>query len=85
MHGFMNVKFRIKHSAFATLIQLISILTDFRGEIDDKSKVCNYHHTIQINQPTRCNNFSGLLPDVYVQINMFRASSHPSTGAQQLH
>jgi len=32
-------------------------------------------NTIQINQPTRCNNFSSLLFDVYVQLNMFRASS----------
>ena len=44
-----------------------------------------HHHTIQINQPTRCNNFSSLLLDVYLQLNMFRASSHPSSGAQQLH
>jgi len=50
------------------------------------SKVCKsvHHHTIQINQPTRCNNFSSLLPDVYLQLNMFRASSRPSSGAQQL-
>jgi len=29
-------------------------------------KVCKpvHHHTIQINQPTRCNNFSSLLLDV---------------------
>jgi hypothetical protein len=49
-------------------------------------KVCKFvhHHTIQINQPTRCNNFSSLLLDVYVQLNMFRASSRPSSGAQQL-
>jgi len=39
---------------------------------------------IQINQPTRCNNFSSLLLDIYVQLNMFRASSRPSSGAQQL-
>jgi len=39
---------------------------------------------IQINQPTRCNNFSSLLLDVYLQLNMFRASSRPSSGAQQL-
>jgi hypothetical protein len=39
---------------------------------------------IPINQPTRCNNFSSLLLDVYVQLNMFRASSRPSSGAQQL-
>jgi len=25
-----------------------------------------HHHKIQINQPTRCKNFSGLLFDVYV-------------------
>ena len=40
--------------------------------------------SFQINQPTRCNNFSSLLLDVYVQLNMFRASSRPSSGAQQL-
>ena len=39
---------------------------------------------IQINQPTRSNNFSILLLDVYVQLNMFRAFSRPSSGAQQL-
>jgi hypothetical protein len=42
------------------------------------------HFIIQINQPTRCNIFSSLLLDVYVQLNMFRASSRPSSGAQQL-
>jgi len=49
-------------------------------------KVCKsvHHHTIQTNQPTKCNNFSSLLLDVYVQLNMFRASSRPSSGAQQL-
>jgi len=40
--------------------------------------------TIQINQPTRCKNSSRLLHDVYVQLNKFRASSRPSSGAQQL-
>ena len=49
-------------------------------------KVCKSvrHHTFQIIQPTRCSNFSSLLFDVYVQLNMFRASSRPSSGAQQL-
>jgi hypothetical protein len=44
------------------------------------------HHitSIQINQPTRCNNLSSLLLDVYVQLNMFQASSRPPLGAQQL-
>jgi len=53
---------------------------------DLKFKVCKsvHHRTIQINQPTRCNSFSSLLLDVYVQLNMFLASSHPSSGAQQL-
>ena len=51
-----------------------------------KFKVCKsmHHHKIQINQPTRCNSLSSLLLDVYVQFNMFRASSRPSSGAQQL-
>ena len=51
-------------------------------------KVCKsvHFHTFQINQPTRYNNFSSLLLDAYsyVQLNMFRASSRPSSGAQQL-
>jgi len=49
-------------------------------------KVCKsvHHHTIPINQPTRCNNFPSLLLDIYVRLDMFRASSRPSSGAQQL-
>jgi hypothetical protein len=43
-----------------------------------------HHHTFQINQPTRCNDISSLLLDVYLQLNMFRASSRSSSGAQQL-
>jgi hypothetical protein len=46
--------------------------------------VLQTQHTIQINQPTRCNNFYSLSLDVYLQLNMFRASSRPSSGAQQL-
>jgi len=34
-----------------------------------------------MNQPTRCNNFSGLLLVVRIQLNMFLASSCPSSGA----
>ena len=41
-------------------------------------------HTIPINQQTRFNNFSSLLLGVYLQLNVFRASSRPSSGAQQL-
>ena len=43
-----------------------------------------FRQRIQINQPTRCNIFSSLLLDVYLQLNMFWASSRPSSGAQQL-
>ena len=39
---------------------------------------------IQINQPARRNNNLSLLLDFYVQLNMFRASSLPSSVAQQL-
>jgi len=34
------------------------------------------------NGETRWNSFTSLLLDVYVQLNMFRASSRPSSGAQ---
>jgi len=40
-----------------------------------------HHHTIQTIQPTRCNSFTSLLLDVYVWLNMFRASPRPSSGA----
>jgi hypothetical protein len=40
-------------------------------------KTVNVKNGIQINQPARCNNFSSLLLDVYVQLNMFRASLRP--------
>ena len=35
------------------------------------------HWEIQINHPTRCSNFSSLLLDVYVQLNMFRGVLTP--------
>jgi len=37
--------------------------------------------SFQIIQPTRCNSFTSLLLDVYVWLNMFRASPSPSSGA----
>ena len=40
-----------------------------------------HDHTIQINEPTRCNSFTSLLLDVYVSLNMFRAPPRPSSGA----
>ena len=61
-------------------------LTPFRRTVLLRFEVCKsvHHHTIQIYQPTGCKNFSSLLLDVYVQLNMFRASSRPLSGAQQL-
>jgi len=54
-----------------------------RTEYIFKFNVCKsmHHHTIQINKPTRCINLSSLLLDVYVQLNMFWASSLLSSGA----
>jgi hypothetical protein len=43
--------------------------------------------TVKLNSnksPTRCNNFPFCYPDVYLQLNMFRAFSRPSSGAQWL-
>jgi len=44
----------------------------------------NSYLSIQVNQPTRCKNFSSLLLDVCLQLNMFPASSRQLSGAQQL-
>ena len=44
-------------------------------------------HSIDFNSnksPTRCNNFPFYYPDVYLQLNMFWAFSHPSSRAQWL-
>jgi len=43
-----------------------------------------HYYTIPVNQPNRCDNFPSLLLDFYVRLNMFRGSSRPSSGAQQL-
>ena len=61
-------------------------VTDWSLKLTSTFQVCKsvHHHTIQINQPTRCNNFSSLLLDVYLQLNIFRPSSRPSSGAQEL-
>jgi hypothetical protein len=40
-----------------------------------------HHQTNQIIQPTRCNSFTSLVLDVYMWLNMFRVSPHPSSGA----
>jgi len=59
-------------------------MTYFAKDYQCKVSKSVHHHTIQINQPTRCNNLSSLLLDVYLQLNMFRASSRQSSGAQQM-
>ena len=42
--------------------------------------VCNASNK----SPTRCNNFPVYYPDVYLQLNMFRAISRPSSGTRWL-
>jgi len=46
-----------------------------------------WHRSFTFNSnksPTWCNNFSAYYPDVCLQLNMFRAFSRPSSGAQWL-
>jgi hypothetical protein len=45
---------------------------------------CLYPDNIKFNSnksPIRCNSFPVYYPDVYLRLNMFRASSRPSSGA----
>jgi hypothetical protein len=45
----------------------------------------NIKHIYNSNKsPTRCNNFPVYYPDVCLQVNMFQAIFHPSSGAQWL-
>jgi hypothetical protein len=49
-------------------------------------KFCYINLNLNSNKsPTRCNSFPVYFPDVYLQLNMFRAFSRPSSGAQWLH
>jgi hypothetical protein len=62
---------------------------NFKGvwmEDNTKFKVCKsvHYHTIQINSPNRYNDFSSLLLDVNLQLNIFAGVLTPSSGAQQL-
>jgi len=49
-------------------------------------KVCKsvHHHTIEINHQLVATISPVYYPDVYLQLNTFRASSRPSSEAQQL-
>jgi len=53
------------------------IISNFISGFDVVKSV--HHHTMQINQPTRCNNFTSFLLDVYLRLNMFRAPQRPSS------
>jgi hypothetical protein len=43
-----------------------------------------HQHTIQINHQLDATVFPVLLLDIYLQLNIFRAFSRPSSGAQQM-
>jgi hypothetical protein len=59
-----------------------------RHTVFNKLNLFNFWHrsfTYNSNKsPTWCNNFSVYYPDVYLQLNMFRGFSRPSSGAQRL-
>jgi hypothetical protein len=96
----LSICFENKLFNYVTALLAAVNLTKSWNDIHSRSLACMVHvgceqllcdpegvtdvFTIQINQPTRCNNFSSLLLDGYVRLNMFRASSCPSSGAQQL-
>jgi hypothetical protein len=69
--------YRCSVSVGALLVVVRSVATP-----EIRFDVCKFvhHHTIQINQPTRCNSFTSLLLDVYVWLNMFRVTLRPSSG-----
>jgi len=64
---------------FNVTVKKIPYRRRWKNDIDVVKSV--HHHTIQINQPTRCNSFTSLLLDVYAWLDMFRAPLRPSSGA----
>jgi hypothetical protein len=68
-----NVTTRTMVSKYFVVMKVLFIRFDVRQSV--------HHHMIQVIQPTRCNSFTRLLLDVYVWLNMFRASLRPSSGA----
>jgi hypothetical protein len=52
------------------------------GQALSKCRRCSVYYSNK--SPTTCNNFPLYYPDVYLQLNMFRAFSRPSSGAQWL-
>jgi hypothetical protein len=65
----------LKNTQLSNFIKILPVRIVF----DVRKSV--HHHKIQTIQPTRCNSFTSLLLDVYVWLNLFPASPHPSSGA----
>ena len=80
----------VRATSFLALTIFLVRLTFYTENGDSRS--CrsvgtNHSDTRRYNSnrsPTRCNNFSFYYPEVYLQLNMFRAFSRPSSGAQRL-
>jgi hypothetical protein len=62
---------------FSTFKQYSKALKQTNKEINKQTSMFNLNKS-----PTRCNNFPVYYPDVYLQLNMFRTFSRPSSGAQ---
>jgi hypothetical protein len=62
------------------------VLKEFVCRLPEDGEIITPKHVgaIPINQPTKCKNFLSSLLDVYVELNMFRASSSPSSKTQKL-
>jgi hypothetical protein len=65
--------YALTHNVYTILNLHISLCCTVRKPV--------HYHTIQTNQPKRCNSFTSLLLDVYVWLNMFRAPLRPLSGA----
>jgi len=67
---FLSLSTRISGTVTSTRLQL---------RLPNGYQLNTLYYSIQINQPTKCNNFTSSLLDVYVWLNMFRAPLLPSS------
>ena len=76
-----------KISTCSLMAEMFSSVFTNNSELNSWNSLTFWHRNFTLNSnksPTWCNSFSVYYPDVCLQLNMFRAFSRPSSGAQWL-
>ena len=77
--SFRSAVSRNRNSSDGTVTELCARRLRYRSSIPRRLRSCPFNSN---KSPTRCNSFPVYYPDVCLQLNIFRAFSRPSSGAQ---